>query len=191
MRSKNFTRIQDSRPEPNLVPPTSKKPKSGWVYLGESVRSDGSKKYYGGSTTRDVETRDKEHQREVGKKDSKTWVGKGKSYKTKMKFWSRNPRKDEKAVKEMSKSEKREFFKSKNVKTTAKRKRPRKSRRKSTKTKSQSKRKKSVGISRKKTSVGISRKKPASLHQKRKSTRKPAVRRRTSSGRRRTRRRRR
>ena len=173
------------------MPPTSKKPKSGWVYLGESVRSDGSKKYYVGSTTRDVETRDKEHQREVGKKDSKTWVGKGKSYKTKMKFWSRNPRKDEKAVKEMSKSEKREFFKSKNVKTTAKRKRPRKSRRKSTKTKSQSKRKKSVGISRKKTSVGISRKKPASLHQKRKSTRKPAVRRRTSSGRRRTRRRRR
>ena len=191
MRSKNFTRIQDSRPEPNLVPPTSKKPKSGWVYLGESVRSDGSKKYYVGSTTRDVETRDKEHQREVGKKDSKTWVGKGKSYKTKMKFWSRNPRKDEKAVKEMSKSEKREFFKSKNVKTTAKRKRPRKSRRMSTKTKSQSKRKKSVGISRKKKSVGISRKKPASLHQKRKSTRKPAVRRRTSSGRRRTRRRRR
>ena len=78
----------------------SKKPKGGWVYVGESKRSDGTKKHYTGSTTRDVKTREKEHKSEVRKKDSKTWVGRGSSYKTIGSFWSKNPRADEKKVKE-------------------------------------------------------------------------------------------
>jgi len=91
----------------------SKKPKGGWVYVGESKRSDGTKKHYVGSTTRDVKTREKEHKSEVRKKDSKTWVGKGSSYKTIGSFWSKNPRTDEKKVKAMSRSERKKLISSK------------------------------------------------------------------------------
>ena len=91
----------------------SKKPKGGWVYVGESKRSDGTKKHYVGSTTRDVKTREKEHKSEVRKKDSKTWVGRGSSYKTIGSFWSKNPRADEKKVKAMSRSERKKLISSK------------------------------------------------------------------------------
>ena len=74
--------------------------KSGRVYFGKSKRKDGSTKEYVGSTTRSVKTREAEHKREVIKKNSKTWVGKGKSYETTGSFWSKNARKAERTVKD-------------------------------------------------------------------------------------------
>lgn len=79
--------------------------KGGWVYVGESKRRNGKKMHYVGSTTRDVKTREREHQREVKKPVSSTWVGKGSSYKTIGSFWSKNPRSDERKVKAMSRTE--------------------------------------------------------------------------------------
>ena len=49
-----------------------------------------------GSTTRSMKTREAEHQREVRKANSNTWVGKGKSFKTTSGFWSKNARKAKK-----------------------------------------------------------------------------------------------
>jgi len=40
--------------------------KGGWVYVGESTRSDGSKKTYTGITRRAVRTRWNEHKRSCG-----------------------------------------------------------------------------------------------------------------------------
>jgi len=73
--------------------------KSGRVYFGKSVRKSGKAMEYVGSTTRNVKTREAEHKKEVRKRNSKTWVGKGKSYKTTDSFWSSNVRKAEKTVK--------------------------------------------------------------------------------------------
>jgi len=73
--------------------------KEGRVYFGKSVRKSGKAKEYVGSTTRNVKTREAEHQKEVRKNNSKTWVGKGKSYKTTGSFWSKNARKAENTVK--------------------------------------------------------------------------------------------
>ncbi|MDC0341207.1 hypothetical protein OAM96_04535 [Candidatus Poseidoniaceae archaeon] len=90
----------------------SSESKSGWVYLGESVRKSGKKMNYVGSTTRTVDIREREHKKEVGKTRSSTWVGKGKSYKTTQKKWSKNPRGDEKKVKSMSSAQKQDWFNS-------------------------------------------------------------------------------
>ena len=90
----------------------SSESKSGWVYLGESVRKGGKKMNYVGSTTRTVNIREREHKKEVGKTNSSTWVGKGKSYKTTQKRWSKTPRGDEKKVKSMSSAQKQDWFNS-------------------------------------------------------------------------------
>ena len=79
--------------------------KSGWVYFGKSERKDGSTKEYVGSTTRNMKTREAEHRGEVRKGNSKTWVGKGKSYKTTGGFWSKNARKAENTVKKNRKTD--------------------------------------------------------------------------------------
>ena len=75
------------------------KPKPGSVYFGTSVRKDDKKKEYVGSTTRSVKVRESEHKKEVEKKDSKTWVGKGTSFKVTGSMPSKNPRKAENTIK--------------------------------------------------------------------------------------------
>ena len=75
------------------------KSKGGYVYFGSSVRKNGSKMEYVGSTTRSVKTRESEHKREVAKTNSKTWVGKGKSFHVTNSIYSSNPRKAEKTIK--------------------------------------------------------------------------------------------
>ena len=72
----------------------------GWVYIGDSIRKDGSKKKYVGMTRRSPSIREAEHISEVRKKNSKTWTGKGKYYKTKTAFWSSNPEKAERTLHE-------------------------------------------------------------------------------------------
>ena len=78
---------------------SSSRRKDGFVYFGRSVRKDGKSQEYVGSTTRNVRTREREHKREVRKKNSKTWVGKGSSFKVTGSFWSKNPRKAERTIK--------------------------------------------------------------------------------------------
>ena len=99
---------------------TSKYSKSGYVYVGNSTRRDGTVMQYTGSTTRTVRIREREHKREVAKKNSKTWTGKGTDFKVTGYFKSKNPRSDEKKLKKMSKSERNKFIakkmKSSNVK---------------------------------------------------------------------------
>ncbi len=73
--------------------------KDGFVYFGRSIRKGGRVQEYVGSTTRNVRTREREHKREVRKKNSKTWVGKGTSFKVTGSFWSKNPRKAERTIK--------------------------------------------------------------------------------------------
>ena len=51
------------------------------MYFGRSERKNGSVQEYVGSTTRTVAIREKEHKREVRKSNSKTWVGKGTTFK--------------------------------------------------------------------------------------------------------------
>ena len=75
------------------------KPKPGSVYFGTSVRKDGKKMEYVGSTTRSVKVRESEHKKEVEKKHSKTWVGKGTSFKVTGSMPSKNPRKAENTIK--------------------------------------------------------------------------------------------
>jgi len=82
----------------------TKKPKPGYVYFGKSVRKNGKAMEYVGSTTRTVKVRESEHKRQVRKKNSKTWVGKGKSFKVTGKFWSKNPRKAERTIKQKRRS---------------------------------------------------------------------------------------
>jgi hypothetical protein len=77
----------------------NKKIKPGHVYFGKSVRKNNTVKEYVGSTTRSVKVREKEHVNEVNKTNSKTWVGKGKSFKVKSSFYSQNPRKAERTIK--------------------------------------------------------------------------------------------
>ena len=78
---------------------SSSRRKSGYVYFGRSERKNGKVQEYVGSTTRNVRTREREHKREVRKKRSKTWVGKGNSFKVTDSFWSTNPRKAERTIK--------------------------------------------------------------------------------------------
>lgn len=82
----------------------SKVVKGGYVYFGRSVRKNGSVQEYVGSTTRTVAIREKEHQRDVRKSNSKTWVGKGTTFKVTDSFYSYNPRKAEATIKRKRKS---------------------------------------------------------------------------------------
>ena len=164
----------------------SKKPKGGWVYVGESKRSDGTKKHYVGSTTRDVKTREKEHKSEVRKKNSKTWVGKGSSYKTIGSFWSKNPRADEKKVKAMSRSERKKLVSSKkSTRTSTKKKVTKKSsvKKKTIKRKTTTKSKPKTSTKKRVTRKKSSAKKTTTT--RRRTTRKAPPRRRTYRSRRR------
>ena len=78
---------------------STRKPKVGSVYFGESTRKNGEKMEYVGSTTRSVKTRESEHKKEVAKPNSKTWVGKGTSFKVTNSISSSNPRKAESTIK--------------------------------------------------------------------------------------------
>ena len=82
----------------------SKARNGGYVYFGRSVRKNGSVQEYVGSTTRTVAIREKEHKREVRKSNSKTWVGKGTTFKVTDSFYSSNPRKAEATIKRKRKS---------------------------------------------------------------------------------------
>ena len=55
--------------------------RAGFVYVGESVRQDGSTKLYVGMTSRPVHERVSEHQKNIEKGNRKTWCGQGKSFK--------------------------------------------------------------------------------------------------------------
>ena len=83
--------------------------KSGYVYVAESTRRDGSKKIYTGMTQKKPTTRWGQHMKEVKKTNSKTWTGKGKSFRPIGAVWSSNPRKAERTVKKMSSKQKRNF----------------------------------------------------------------------------------
>ena len=83
---------------------TRKSRKGGYVYFGRSERKNGSVQEYVGSTTRTVAIREKEHKREVRKSNSKTWVGKGTTFKVTESFYSSNPRNAEATIKRKRKS---------------------------------------------------------------------------------------
>jgi len=85
------------------------KKKGGWVYVGESTRSDGSKKLYVGKTTRSPSTRWNEHKKATKSKNSNTWTGRGKSFRPVGAVWSKNPTKAEKTVKKMTPAQKKSF----------------------------------------------------------------------------------
>jgi len=85
------------------------KKKGGYVYVGESTRQDGSKKLYVGKTSRKPSTRWGEHKKSVKSNNSKTWVGKGKSFRPIGAVWSSNPSKAERTVKKLSPVKKRSF----------------------------------------------------------------------------------
>lgn len=89
---------------------SSSKKKGGWVYGLESTRKDGTKKIYAGKTSRSLTKRWEEHFKEVKKKNSKTWIGKGKHAKPLGAIWSKNPSKAEKTIKKMSPKKKRTLF---------------------------------------------------------------------------------
>jgi len=79
------------------------KKEGGWVYGGKSGRKDGQFKRYVGMTRKDPKVRETQHKREVKNPNSKTWTGRGTSYKTIFKFWSKNPEKAEKTLKKKRK----------------------------------------------------------------------------------------
>ena len=83
---------------------SSRRKRSGYVYFGRSVRKNGNVQEYVGSTTRDIRTRLREHKSEVRKKNSKTWVGRGSHFEITDYFWSRNPRKAERKIKNVRKA---------------------------------------------------------------------------------------
>ncbi|MEK6827488.1 MAG: hypothetical protein AABX99_03325 [Nanoarchaeota archaeon] len=81
--------------------------KIGKVYLGESTRINGSKKIYTGITRRSVRTRWKEHINASKSVNSKTWVGKGLNFKPLGAFFSKNPEKAEKTIKNLKPHQKK------------------------------------------------------------------------------------
>ena len=140
----------------------SNEAKPGYVYVGNSTRRDGSVKQYTGSTTRTVRIRESEHKREVAKRNSKTWTGKGTNFKVTGYFKSKNPRRDEKKLKGMTKSERIKFI-SKKIKSSTTKKRKKSStwmtstskytpKRRATKAKASSKKSTSRGSTRRKSS---------------------------------------
>ena len=84
-----------------------RKKKAGKVYLGESTRKSGAKKIYTGITRRSVKTRWGEHISASKSENSKTWVGKGTSFKPMGAFTSRNPEKAERTIKQLKPHQKR------------------------------------------------------------------------------------
>lgn len=84
-----------------------RKKKAGMVYFGESTRRDSSKKVYTGITRRPVRTRWGEHVSASKSENSKTWTGKGTSFKPMGAFVSRNPEKAEKTIKQLKPHQKR------------------------------------------------------------------------------------
>ena len=110
----------------------SNEAKPGYVYVGNSTRRDGSVKQYTGSTTRTVRIREREHKREVSKRNSKTWTGKGTDFKVTGYFKSKNPRRDEKKLKGMTKSERIKFISKKIQSSTTKKRKKSSTRRTST-----------------------------------------------------------
>ena len=110
----------------------SNEAKPGYVYVGNSTRRDGSVKQYTGSTTRTVRIRESEHKREVAKRNSKTWTGKGTDFKVTGYFKSKNPRRDEKKLKGMTKSERIKFISKKIKSSTTKKRKKSSTRRTST-----------------------------------------------------------
>ena len=74
-----------------------KKKKTGKVYFLSSIRKNGKRMTYTGSTTRSVGKRFSEHKKSIGK--NKTWVGKGKNVGLIGSFFSKNPRKAEATIK--------------------------------------------------------------------------------------------
>ena len=91
-----------------------RKGKSGYVYVGDSTRRNGTVKQYTGSTTRSVKIREREHKKEVGKKNSRTWTGKGTGFKVTGSFKTNNPRKEEKKLKGMTKTQRNQYIARKN-----------------------------------------------------------------------------
>lgn len=75
--------------------------------MGESTRKDGSKKVYTGITRRPVKKRWGEHISASKSSTSKTWTGKGTSFKPIGAFKSRNPEKAEKTIKNLKPHQKR------------------------------------------------------------------------------------
>ncbi|MBR9681901.1 MAG: GIY-YIG nuclease family protein [Candidatus Altiarchaeota archaeon] len=55
--------------------------RAGFVYIAESVRTDGSVKLYVGMTSRPVYERVAEHKKNVEIQNKKTWCGQGTSFK--------------------------------------------------------------------------------------------------------------
>ena len=101
---------------------SKKKKKSGTVYFGESTRSDNSKKIYTGMTRRPVRTRWKEHENSVKSPNSKTWVGKGKSWKPMGALYSKNPEKAERTIKKLKPHQKKYLARGGAIKYNKKRK---------------------------------------------------------------------
>jgi predicted GIY-YIG superfamily endonuclease len=81
----------------------------GFVYVGESIRQDGSRKVYTGMTTRTPRERWSEHRRSVNSKTSTSWVGRGISFRPLGAVWSWNAHKAERTIKRMSAVGKRQF----------------------------------------------------------------------------------
>jgi predicted GIY-YIG superfamily endonuclease len=79
----------------------------GKVYLGESTRSNGSKKIYTGITRRPVRTRWAEHKRAANSLSSNTWTGKGTSFRGMGAFTSNNPEKAERTIKRLKPHQKK------------------------------------------------------------------------------------
>jgi len=88
-----------------------KKKKGGWVYTGESTRSDGSKKVYTGITRKSPYERWGEHMDSV-KEGRSTWTGRGRFFRPIGARWSSNPEKAERTLKGMSSEQKRNFGRS-------------------------------------------------------------------------------
>ena len=85
----------------------SKNKRGGTIYLGESTRSNNSRKIYTGITRRPVQVRWKEHSNSVKSEKGKTWVSRGKSWRPLGAFYSRNPEKAERAIKNLPAYQKR------------------------------------------------------------------------------------
>ena len=83
--------------------------RAGFVYIGESVRQDGSIKLYVGMTSRPVYERVAEHQKNIDKEKRKTWCGQGKSFKLLGYIFTEDRFKFEREIKNCSVKKKRDL----------------------------------------------------------------------------------
>ena len=74
--------------------------KVGWVYGLKVLFSGGNEKQYTGSTTRSVSQRVSEHKSYSKNHDTRHYTGKAKRVSYAGSFWSSNPRKAERTVKQ-------------------------------------------------------------------------------------------